>query len=116
MESPRSSSDFCTSADCAAPEASCSTGDRSAQVRVLKALADGTRLEILALLSRKGGELCACHIEAHFDLSQPTVSHHLKVLREAGLVRAERRGTWVFFSLAREAVDGLAGELATLAG
>jgi ArsR family transcriptional regulator len=67
---------------------------------LFKALADETRLEILAILSSVGdGETCVCDIEAHFDLSQPTISHHLKVLREAHLVRSERRGTWVYYRL-----------------
>ena len=70
-----------------------------------KALADETRLEILALLAAAEGDaLCACHIEERFDLSQPTISHHLKVLREAGLVVSERRGSWVYYALERRAL------------
>ncbi len=56
-----------------------------------------------------------CEFEARFDLSQPTVSHHLKILRDAGLVEAERRGTWVYYTLRAEALDGL-GEFRTLLG
>ena len=67
--------------------------------KLFKALGDETRLEILGLLSAAGAELCVCDIESHFDLAQPTVSHHLKILREAGLVTAERRGTWVYYAL-----------------
>jgi ArsR family transcriptional regulator, arsenate/arsenite/antimonite-responsive transcriptional repressor len=66
---------------------------------LFQALGDPTRLEIVGLLAAARGELCACDIEAHFALSQPTVSHHLKRLREAGIVRWERRGTWVYYAL-----------------
>ena len=67
---------------------------------LFKGLADETRLEILGLLAAARGEVCACHIEEHIKhLSQPTISHHLKVLREGGLVTAERRGTWVYYAL-----------------
>jgi ArsR family transcriptional regulator len=70
---------------------------------VFRALADETRLRMLGLLAAaKGAELCACEIESTFDLSQPTISHHLKILREAGLVRSERRGPWIYFSLERK--------------
>ena len=67
--------------------------------RLFKALGDETRLEMLGLLAGAGTELCACDIESHFELSQPTISHHLKILREAGLVTADRRGTWVYYAL-----------------
>ncbi len=67
---------------------------------LFKGLADETRLEILGLLAAAQDEVCACHIEEHIKhLSQPTISHHLKLLREEGLVTAERRGTWVYYSL-----------------
>ncbi len=67
--------------------------------RLFKALGDATRLEMVGLLAARGKELCVCELESHFDLSQPTVSHHLRILREAGVVSAERRGTWVYYSL-----------------
>jgi ArsR family transcriptional regulator len=70
--------------------------------KLFKALGDETRLEILGLLSAAGAELCVCDIESHFELSQPTVSHHLKILREARLVTGERRGTWVYYALDRD--------------
>ena len=74
---------------------------------LFRALADETRLEIVGLLAARGKELCVCEIESHFDLGQPTVSHHLRVLRDAGLVSAERRGTWVYYTLERKAVQRL---------
>ncbi|MCX4239899.1 ArsR/SmtB family transcription factor [Paraliomyxa miuraensis] len=81
---------------------------------LLKALGDETRLEIVGLLAAAGQPLCACDIESHFDLAQPTISHHLKVLRKAGWLGSERRGTWVFYDLDREAVSRLEGLVTTL--
>ena len=77
-------------------------------VPLLKALADGTRLSIVGLLAAAKGKCCVCDVEAHVgNLSQPTISHHLKLLRDAGLVTAERRGTWVHYALSRSAVERL---------
>lgn len=67
--------------------------------RLFKALGDETRLEIVGLLAAAGDELCVCDIETRFELSQPTISHHLRILRDAALVTAERRGTWVYYRL-----------------
>ena len=77
---------------------------------VLKALADPARLRLLSLIgSHEGGEACVCDLTGAFDLTAPTISHHLKVLREAGLITAERRGTWVYYRLVPAAVADLAG-------
>ena len=73
--------------------------------RLFKALADETRLNIVRQLAEQG-EVCACDL-ACCDLAQPTVSHHLKVLREAGLVSTDKRGLWVYYSLNREKLDVL---------
>lgn len=73
-------------------------------VRLLQAVADPTRLAILRLLS-DCAEVCACDFTARCEVSQPTVSHHLKVLRDAGWIEAERRGTWIFYSLRPQAVQ-----------
>lgn len=68
-----------------------------------KAIADPTRLRILSLLAGQGdGEACVCHFSAPLRVSQPTVSHHLKVLFEAGLVARERRGTWIYYRIVPE--------------
>jgi ArsR family transcriptional regulator len=72
-------------------------------VLLLQAAADPTRLAILRQLS-DSAEVCACDFTACCDVSQPTVSHHLKVLREAGWIAGERRGTWVWYSIRPEAV------------
>lgn len=75
-------------------------------VTMLQALADPTRLAIVRQLSADG-EVCACDFAACCDVAQPTVSYHLRVLREAGVVIGERRGTWIIYRLAPEAVDRL---------
>jgi ArsR family transcriptional regulator len=74
------------------------TADLSMEEAFFKALADEHRLRILATISR-AGEVCVCDLTDALPLLQPTVSHHLKVLRDAGLVVAERRGTWVYYRL-----------------
>ena len=75
-----------------------------------KALSDPTRV---ALINRLAGadEVCVCHLVDEFELSQPTISHHLKKLRDAGLVTAERRGTWMYYRLVPHAIDALASAL-----
>jgi ArsR family transcriptional regulator len=66
--------------------------------RVFKALADPVRLRLLSLIAaRSPGEACVCELTGFFELTGPTISHHLKVLREAGLIGSERRGTWVYY-------------------
>lgn len=70
-------------------------------VRLLAALADPARLAIVRQLA-DGGEVCACDFAVCAELAQPTVSHHLRVLREAGVVRGERRGTWIWYGLQPE--------------
>ena len=71
-----------------------------------KALADPTRVAIVNRLAA-ADEVCVCDFVASLELAQPTVSHHLKVLRDAGLVESSRRGTWAFYRLVPEAVDAL---------
>ncbi|MCQ8193072.1 ArsR/SmtB family transcription factor [Streptomyces rugosispiralis] len=85
--------------------------------KVFKALGDPIRLRLLSMIaSRAGGEVCVCDLTPAFDLSQPTVSHHLKLLRQAGLIDRERRGTWVYYRLLPEMTDRLAGLLTRPAG
>lgn len=72
---------------------------------LLKALADPARLRLLSLVaSHQGGEACVCDLNDAFDLSQPTISHHLKVLHEVGLLDREKRGIWVFYRARTEAM------------
>lgn len=68
-------------------------------VGVFRALADPTRLEILRLVSAQAGPACVCDLVDHFELSQPTISHHLKALREAGLLTVTKVGIWSFYAL-----------------
>ncbi|HLU55056.1 MAG TPA: metalloregulator ArsR/SmtB family transcription factor [Pseudonocardia sp.] len=91
------------------------TADRAAGLaRVFKALGDPARLRLLSLIaSHEGGEACVCELSGVFDLSGPTISHHLKVLREAGLIAGERRGTWIYYRVLPDALAGLAGVLDT---
>ncbi|TXS04938.1 transcriptional regulator [Streptomyces sp. col6] len=85
--------------------------------KVFKALGDPVRLRLLSIIaSRAGGEVCVCDLTPAFDLSQPTISHHLKLLRQAGLIDCERRGTWVYYWLLPEMTDRLAGILTRPAG
>ena len=90
--------------------------DVASRVQVLAALADPTRLQIVELLASQDESLCVCDIQSQFTLGQPTISHHLRVLREAQLVTAEKRGLWVHYTLNRpilaQLTDHLGGLLA----
>ena len=78
---------------------------------LLKALAEPVRLRLMSLIaSHPGGEACVCDLTGAFDLSQPTISHHLKVLHEVGLLDREKRGVWVYYRARTEAMAAL-GEL-----
>ncbi|HVB22412.1 MAG TPA: metalloregulator ArsR/SmtB family transcription factor [Ktedonobacteraceae bacterium] len=75
------------------------------QARLLKALADPTRLRILSLLSRHEGEVCVFEIVESFTLEQPTISHHLRILRDAGFVDCHKKGLWAYYYVRREALS-----------
>jgi len=76
---------------------------------LLKAIADPVRLRLLSLVAaHEGQEACVCELQDAFDLSQPTISHHLKVLHEAGLLDRSKRATWVYYSVRTEALADLA--------
>jgi ArsR family transcriptional regulator len=83
--------------------------DHAAELaRLFKALGDPVRLRLLSLVaSHDGGEACVCDISDSFELSQPTISHHLKVLRQSGLLDCERRGTWVYYRVVPAALQQL---------
>jgi ArsR family transcriptional regulator len=79
-----------------------------------KALGDPVRLRLLSLIaSGTSGEVCVCDLTGAFDLTGPTISHHLKKLREAGLIAGERRGTWVYYRVLPERLAGLSQLLGT---
>jgi ArsR family transcriptional regulator len=81
--------------------------------RLLKSLADPVRLRLLSLVaSHAAGEACVCDLNDAFELSQPTISHHLKVLHESGLLHREKRGVWVFYRVNTSAL----GDVAALLG
>ena len=81
--------------------------------QVFKALADPVRLRLVSLIgAHQGGEACVCELTAAFSLTQPTISHHLKVLREAGIIDSERRGTWVYYWLVPAALERMGALLA----
>ena len=89
--------------------------EQAAQVApLLKALADPVRLRLMSMvLSHEGGEACVCDLTPAFDLSQPTISHHLKVLHEAGLLAREKRGTWVYYQAKPRAMAAIMSLFAT---
>ncbi len=87
------------------PSVSVVEADRLALIA--KALADPIRVQLVDVLRRHAGKVCVCELTPLFDVSQPTVSHHLKVLREAGLVGVERRGLWAYYYVNPEAVKEL---------
>jgi ArsR family transcriptional regulator len=100
----------------ALPEPSCCvpitserlTGDEAQQLTDdLNILAHPIRLQILDMLARAGGDVCVCDLESVLPVKQPTVSHHLRLLREAGLIDCERRGLWAYYFVRREAVAAL---------
>ena len=103
-------------AGCAVPLVREPIGDSAAAVlaRVFKALGDPVRLRLVSLIgAHEGGEVCVCELTEAFDLSQPTISHHLKVLRDAGVIDGERRGTWVYYWLVPATLERMAGLLET---
>jgi ArsR family transcriptional regulator len=82
------------------------TSDQAVDLaRVFKAMGDPVRLRLLSLIaSYEGGEACVCDLSDVFELTGPTISHHLKVLREAGLITGDRRGTWIYYRVQPEAL------------
>lgn len=106
-------------AACCTPPSSAvmSDDDAVALARTLKALADPARLKLLSLIAaHDGAQACVCDLIEPVGLSQPTVSHHLKVLTEAGLVTREKRGVWAWFALVPGALDAVTGHLVAHVG
>jgi ArsR family transcriptional regulator len=98
---------------CCAPVAypDLTTAQAQRLATVAKALSDPIRLQLVDVLRKHAGEVCVCELVPLFDLSQPTVSHHLKVLREAGLVDSERRGLWAYYYVLPDALKELSAWL-----
>jgi ArsR family transcriptional regulator len=106
-------------AACCAPLGTDALDDASAErlAKAFKALADPVRLRLLSIIAAAPtGEACACDLAAPVGKSQPTVSHHLKVLREAGLVTSRKHGTWVHYRAVPEQLDALRGVLTAAGG
>ncbi|MEV6867825.1 metalloregulator ArsR/SmtB family transcription factor [Streptosporangium subroseum] len=107
-----------TAVQCCAPIARepLSEIDATELATALKAVADPVRLRLLSMIgSHAGGEACVCDLTDAFDLTGPTISHHLKVLRTAGLIDSERRGTWVYYWIVPSAVARLGALFTPLA-
>jgi len=83
----------------------------SGMALVAKALGDPVRLQLVDVLRKHAGKVCVCELVPLFDLSQPTVSHHLRVLREAGIVGSERRGLWAYYYVIPDALKELSAWL-----
>ena len=96
------------------PPAELTPGARDRLVAVYRALGDPTRLEVFRLLAAQPEPICVCDIVARFEVSQPTISHHLKALRDAGLVTVSRRGVWAYYGVDPAGLALLRGALTEL--
>lgn len=105
----------CCATDCMTTVAETRFNEAEVATRsgTLDALGDDIRLKMVKLLAQHES-LCVCEIQQAFDIGQPTISHHLKVLRDAGLVDVQRRGTWAYYTLQRNAIKDLLRELVAL--
>ncbi|WP_280680029.1 metalloregulator ArsR/SmtB family transcription factor [Cryobacterium sp. CG_9.6] len=92
------------------------TPERASEMaRTFKAISDPTRLRLITMIAgHQNAEACVCDLTAPLDLGQPTVSHHLKILVEAGILKREQRGTWAYYTLVHGALDSLAQLLVSL--
>ena len=107
--------DVSTGTACCGPLVRESLSDAQAVdlARTFKAMGDPVRLRLLSLIaSHPGGEACVCDLTEVFDVTGPTISHHLRVLREVGLISGERRGTWIYYRVHPSALQRLAAVLA----
>ncbi|MGB3186595.1 MAG: metalloregulator ArsR/SmtB family transcription factor [Ornithinimicrobium sp.] len=98
-----------SSSCCALADAALSLADATGLAPLFKALGDPVRLRLMSMIaSHPAGEACVCDLIGDFDLSAPTISHHLKVLRDSGLVTSQRRGTWVYYRASPAALEPIA--------
>jgi ArsR family transcriptional regulator, arsenate/arsenite/antimonite-responsive transcriptional repressor len=99
---------------CAVPLVGEPLGEKAAAglAQVFNALGDPVRLRLVSLIgAHQGGQVCVCELVTAFNLTQPTISHHLRVLREAGIIDCERRGTWVYYWLVPSALERMSAVL-----
>lgn len=101
--------------DCCLPAAAPQATNVPNLAAAFRALADPTRFEVFRVIAAQPGPMCVCHIVDRFAVSQPTISHHLKVLLDAGLVTVSRRGVWAYYSVDPIGVGHLQAALAALA-
>lgn len=114
---PSPAGDLATGPGCCAPltQNAVPEATAAALAPAFKALGDPVRLRLMSMIaSAPGGEICVCDLTGSFTLSGPTISYHLRTLREAGLVDADRRGTWVYYRARRPVLRQLAGLLMTV--
>ncbi|MFI5067713.1 MAG: ArsR/SmtB family transcription factor [Streptosporangiales bacterium] len=126
IQAARSTAGFIPAAELRVVVEACSTplagepiGEAAAAglAQVFKALGDPVRLRLVSLIgAHQGGEVCVCELVTAFQLTQPTISHHLKVLREAGIIDSERRGTWVYYWLVPAVLERMSALLSPPAG
>ena len=89
-------------------------GQAAGIARLLKALADPTRLRLVSMVAaHEGGEACVCELTEPLGLTQPTISHHLKILVDAGILSRDKRGVWAYYALVPSALDALSAVLST---
>lgn len=110
MPVARSRGERCCEVD---PDQGLPAAEAADLVERFKLLADPVRLQILDVLSRNEGQVCVCDLEAAVPVKQPTVSHHLKILRNAGVVETERRGVWAYYFVNRARLEDLRRSVAT---
>jgi ArsR family transcriptional regulator len=104
-------------ADCCTPPTAVDPlpeGERAELASVFHALGDPTRLEVFRLIAGQSAPICVCDITSRFEVTQPTISHHLKVLREAGLVTVSRQGIWAYYGVNDAGLDALRNVLGVL--
>jgi ArsR family transcriptional regulator len=100
---------------CASLDGAPLTPEQAAELApMFKALGDPVRLRLLSLIAASAPEACVCDLTEAFDLTGPTISHHLRVLREAGLVDSQRRGTWVYYWIRPEVLRGMSALLGSV--
>ena len=98
------------------PARSLPPADRGRLLAAGKALGDATRLDIFRLIAAQDAPICACEVVDRFAVSQPTVAHHLRTLRDAGLITAERRGVWVYYAVDPRGIAVLSSVFAGIVG
>ena len=98
----------------ATPSLALSNHDAERLSGMFKAIAHPVRLQMVELISRLGGQICVCDIEGQFELAQPTISHHLKILRKAGIIDCERRGQWLFYFARQEGLQSMNSFISSL--